>query len=101
MTITAQQIRNYLASHPLRTQSGDFPSLLDALRDTYNEWNSVDSGAIRALFTRLDLILNKLPLKEQDDVIYTVCHLCSQYESEAFSHGILVGMNFMKELDEL
>lgn len=90
-----------LQTHPA-TQQQNYPdnaeSILEVLFDTYNESSGFDNAAIKADFEELYRLMNGKPLKEIDEIIYTVCNLCRDHEKAGFIEGIKVGMSLAKEL---
>ena len=74
-------------------------SILDVLFDAYNESSGFDNVAIKADFEELYRLMNGKPLKEIDEIIYTVCTLCRDHEKAGFIEGIKVGMSLVKELN--
>ena len=91
----------YLEQHPLSLYPGEFSSLLDELHWIYTESNPVENAHIRALFRNIDTILQKIPPKESDEIFSLTSQLCFEYESQAFSHGILAGLHLAKQLYDL
>ena len=58
----------------------------------------MDNEEIKAHFEELYQLMNGKPLKEIDEIIYTVCTLCSDHEKAGFTEGIKVGMNLITEI---
>jgi len=86
----------------LATQQPNYPdnaqSILEVLFDAYNESSGFDNAAIKADFEELYQLMNGKPLKEIDEIIYTVCTLCRDHEKAGFIAGIKVGMSLIMEL---
>ena len=86
----------------LATQQPNYPnnaeSILEVLFDAYNESSGFDNAAIKSDFEELYRRMNGKPLKEIDEIIYTVCTLCRDHEKAGFIEGIKVGMSLAKEL---
>ena len=86
----------------LTTQQPNYPnnaeSILEVLFDAYNESSGFDNAAIKADFEELYQLMNGKPLKEIDEIIYTVCTLCRDHEKAGFIAGIKVGMSLIMEL---
>lgn len=101
MSIHTSQVFEYLDAHPVCCYEGNFASLLEMLHHVYTTSNPVDSEEIHAEFQRLEHILKKLPLADRNAVFRTVSDLCFEYELHAFSHGLVVGMHLMTELNAL
>ena len=74
-------------------------SILEVLFDTYNESSGFDNIATKADFAELYRLMNGKPLKEIDEIIYTVCALCRDHEKVGFIEGVKVGMSLVKELN--
>ena len=73
-------------------------SILEVLFDAYNESSGFDNAAIKADFEELYRLMNGKPLKEIDEIIYTVCTLCRDHEKAGFIQGIKVGICLAQEL---
>jgi len=101
MTIQNSQVFEYLNTHPILSHDGDLASLLELLHQIYIAGNPIDSGKIRACFQNLQQILDRLPIADVDAMFRLVNDICYEYESCAFSHGLLVGMHLMTELNAL
>ena len=76
-------------------------SILEVLFDAYNESSGFDNATIKSDFEELYRIMNDKPLKEIDEIIYTVCTLCRDHEKAGFIEGVKIGMNLEKELNNL
>ena len=73
-------------------------SILEVLFDAYNESSGFDNAVIKADFEELYQCMNGKPLKEIDEIIYTVCTLCRDHEKVGFIEGVKVGMGLALEL---
>ena len=73
-------------------------SILEVLFDAYNESSGFDNAAIKADFEELYRLMNGKPLKEIDEIIYTVCTLCRNHEKAGFMEGVQAGIHLAKEL---
>ena len=73
-------------------------SILEVLFDAYNESSGFNNAAIKADFEELYQLMNGKPLKEIDEIIYTVCTLCRDHEKAGFIEGIRVGYQLSKEI---
>ena len=86
----------------LATQQPNYPdnaeSILDVLFDAYNESSGFDNVAIKSDFEELYRLMSGKPLKESDEIIYTVCTLCRDHEKAGFIEGIKVGVSLAKEV---
>jgi hypothetical protein len=83
----------------LNTQQSTDQNILDLLYDAYNDTTGMDNEAIKADFERFYQLMNGKPLKEVDEIIYTVCTLCRDHEKAGFVEGVKVGMSLAKELN--
>ena len=73
-------------------------NLLDLLYDAYNDTTGMDNAEIKADFEKLYQLMNGKPLKEVDEIIYTVCTLCRDHERAGFIEGVKVGIGLGQEL---
>ena len=83
----------------LTTQQSTNQNILDLLYDAYNDTTGMDNEAIKADFEKLYRLMNGKPLKEVDEIIYTVCTLCRDHEKAGFVEGVKVGMSLAQELN--
>lgn len=74
------------------------PPVLEVLYGCYRELYPSDSEEIRANFTALNDVLDKLTLKECDQVWDLTCMLCADHEREGFLAGLYVGVELAMEL---
>ena len=49
-------------------------------------------------FHELYELMNGMPLREMDQIVYPVCTLCRGHERSGFIHGVKVGMRLAEEL---
>ena len=82
----------------LTTQQPTSQNLLDLLFDAYNDTTGLDNEAIKSDFEELYQLMNGKPLKEVDEIIYTVCTLCRDHEKAGFVEGVKVGIGLGQEL---
>ena len=75
-------------------------SVLEVLFDAYNESSGFDNIATKADFAELYRLMNGKPLKEIDEIIYTVCALCRDHEKVGFIEGIKVGFSLFCEANK-
>lgn len=85
----------------LTTQQSTNQNLLDLLFDAYNDTTGMDNAAIKADFEELYQLMNGKPLKEVDEIIYTVCTLCRGHERAGFIEGVKVGISLTNGLNTL
>ena len=74
-------------------------SVLEMLYGYYREWNIPEPEQVKACFAQLESILGKLPLREEDEVWYRVCDLCTEYQKMAFVDGVAIGVKLAAELE--
>lgn len=72
--------------------------ILDMIYETYREFNRLDDAQTKAGFKELYRLLDDLPLREQDPVIYAVCDLCHAHQRTGFTEGIKIGIRLGEEL---
>lgn len=91
-------MKKYLAA--LQEIPGDdADTVLGMLCSAYYEMNcKEDSEEIKQAFDELYQAMTGKPLKEIDEVIYSVCTLCRDHEKAGFEEGVKVGMSLAKEL---
>lgn len=76
---------------------GDGDSVLALLYEAYNEVNTMDDTKIKADFHQLYELMNGMPLRDMDKIIYPVCTLCRDHERSGFTHGIQIGIRLAIE----
>ena len=81
-----------LSKHLVENMDMDPEVLSELLYNLYRELNPLDSEKIRAVYQDLDKELERLPLREADEIWYQICGLCSEHERDAFLYGIRVGI---------
>lgn len=81
-----------------RADMGESMWVLDMLYDSYREQHPVNTVEIGGKFVSLADILNKLPLKEHDQVWDLTCDLCMEHEKSGFLEGIRMGTSLCMEL---
>lgn len=101
MSIHINEVLDYLDAHPIRYYNGRIQSLMEMLYDVYAEYNCVESQEIQELLQAYDHLLEALPRSIKDELWTLSCNLCREHEVVAFSHGIVVGMHLMTELNSL
>ena len=91
-----QKLRSYLTEQRL---SDDSPqSILNMLYEAYNEINLMDDDKVKQDFHELYELMNGMPLREMDQIVYPVCTLCRDHERSGFIHGVQVGIRRAEEL---
>ena len=95
-------IINILEKHISNHQPnyGDGDSVLTLLYEAYIECNRLDDAHVRADFEELYRLMNGMPLKDMDNILYPVCKLCRDHEKSGFIEGIKIGVRLRQELIE-
>ena len=91
-----EKLKQHIADNP--PDFGDANSVLGLLYECYNENHPYDNEEIKADFNTRYQVMNGMPLREMDKVIYPVCKLCRDHEQAGFIEGIKVGMRLEQEL---
>ena len=68
------------------------------LYDYYNQCNRMDTAAIKAGFEELYNQMTGMPLRDMDDIIYTICTLCREHEKSGFVASVRVGVRLAEEM---
>lgn len=89
-------LKKHISDH--QPNYGDGDSVLTLLYEAYSECNRIDDPQIKADFERLYQLMNGMPLKDVDRIIYPVCTLCRNHEKSGFIEGIKIGMRLFCEL---
>ena len=88
-----EKLRSYLTEQNLPDESPQ--SILNLLYEAYNEINLMDDDKVKQDFHEL---MNGMPLREMDQIVYPVCTLCGDHERSGFIHGVQVGIRLAQEL---
>ena len=91
-----EKLRDYLTEQKLPDESSQ--SILNMLYEAYNEINLMDDDKVKQDFHELYELMNGMPLREMDQIVYPVCTLCRDHERSGFIHGVKVGMRLAEEL---
>ena len=86
----------HIQSQPLKL--GDAESVLDLLYESYIDLQGYDNEQIKSDFNELYSLMNGMPIREMDKIIYPICTLCSDHERSGFIHGVKVGLHLSREL---
>ena len=98
MSIHISEVLDYLDTHPICCHKGTVTSLMEMLYDVYVMHNTIDSEEIQ---NKLQEVLILLPQNQHEPFLTSLCDICAGYELLAFSHGIVVGMHLMSEINTL
>ena len=93
-----QTLKNEVNSHA--PNFGDRESVLTLLYESYAECNIMDDGTIKEDFDELYRLMNGMPLREMDKIIYPVCTLCRDHQRSGFVDGVKVGMLLAEEVQK-
>lgn len=91
----AELLRDYVAQNP--PACGDAQAVVDKIYWAYMESNRMDGERINRLYEDLRARIN-LPLREYDEVLYTISDLNIEYGRHAFLEGLKVGLVLLHEL---
>ena len=89
-------MRSYLTEQKLSDESPQ--SILAMLYEAYNEINLMDDDKVKQDFHELYELMNGMPLREMDQIVYPVCPLCRDHERDRFIHGVQVGIRLAEDL---
>lgn len=71
---------------------------LNLLHRLYADLELRDNREIKSRLEQLNNILEKLPLREYDEVFYLMVALCDEHEKRGFLGGVRIGAKLMQEL---
>ena len=78
----------------------DADSVLGFLCNAYYDQNcNSDSEETKQAFEELYEAMNGKTLREKDEVIYAVCHLCRSHQQTGFVDGVKLGLYLSQELN--
>ena len=93
-----EKLRSHLTEQKLPDES--HLSILNMLYEAYNEINLMDDDKVKQDFHDLYELMNGMPLREMDKIIYPVCTLCRDHQRSGFVEGVRVGVKLKQELEE-
>lgn len=91
-------LNEHIQAYPLKL--GNAESILALLYESYIDLQGYDNEQIKADFNELYSLMNGMPIREMDKIIYPVCTLCRDHERSGFIHGVRVGFHLSQELFE-
>ena len=91
-------LNQYVSENP--PNFGDGESVLTLLYEAYSECNRLDDAQIKADIEELYRLMNGIPLREMDKIVYPVCTLCRGHEKAGFVEGVKVGIKLKEELSK-
>lgn len=92
-------LKSYIASRP--PDLGDEDSILGLLYEAHSESNAMYDDEIKADFHALYEVMNGMPLREMDQIVYPVCTLCRSHQKSGFIEGVRIGFQLYAELMQL
>ena len=79
----------------------DADTVLGMLCSTYYELNcNADTDDVKQAFDELYQAMTGKTLKENDEVIYATCRLCSLHQQTGFIDGLKLGLRIAQELNQ-
>ena len=91
-----ETLKRHIAEHP--PNYGDGESVLTMLYEAYNEINLMDDDKVKQDFHELYELMNGMPLREMDQIVYPVCKLCRDHEKAGFIEGVRIGVLLAQEV---
>lgn len=98
--MTIEPYIQILKAHAAAQEPGseDGESILTLLYEAYSDTHRLDDAQIKADFNELYRLMNDMPLREMDQIIYPVCTLCRDHERAGFIEGVRVGIHLAQEI---
>lgn len=93
-----EALNKYIQEHPVDAGAIPAETVIDTLFVCFCLENEVRIPAVSAAFEKLDTILDKLSLEDNDKLFLLTCDISEQYRREAFRTGLLAGFHLYKEL---
>lgn len=75
-------------------------TVIDVLFACFCLENEVRIPAVSAAFEKMDAVLKKLSLEDNDKLFLLACQISEEYRREAFHAGLLAGFRLREELDD-
>lgn len=91
-------LSEHIQSNPMKL--GEAETILALLYESYIDLQGYDNEQIKADFNELYSLMNGMPIREMDKIVYPVCTLCRDHERSGFIHGVKVGIYLSQELSE-
>ena len=91
-------LKTHIESDP--PSFGDGDSVLSMLYEAFSEANPMDDGRLKQDFKDLYQLMNGMPLREMDKIVYPVCTLCRDHQRSGFVEGVRIGVKLKQELEE-
>ena len=93
-----EKLKTYLQDIPSCRENGS--SILELLCYYYTEENLIETTMIRARFQKMDAILSKLSIQDNDAIFGLTVEICSKYIEQAFLTGARTGAQLILELQQ-
>ncbi len=93
-----EELKQWVVDNP--PNFGNVDSILGLLYECFNKNNPYDNEQIKADINELYQLMNGMPLREMDQIIYPVCKLCRDYEQSCFAKGSKIAARLRTELTE-
>ena len=93
-----ENFKHYFRQNPMQSNCCEMKTLLGMLSCCYCQRKGSDSMEVQKEFHRLDTLLEKLSIQEQDQLMDITCTLCGDHQREAFADGVLTGFRLFTEL---
>lgn len=84
-------LRNHVSENP-PYYGDDAESILEMMFCQYEDYNPIDTPAIKDAYHQLYGHLDSLNLPDCDTIIDTACTLCYEYQKAGFVEGVKVGV---------
>lgn len=91
-----EKLKDHLKLFP--KDGDDFNDVLDLLCYYFTSEHSVDTAVIRAKYSELGNVLEKLSLEDNNTLFTTTAFLCDAHSTQSFKEGVRVGAELMLEL---
>lgn len=91
-----QTLHAYVSSHEPNFGNGE--SVLTLLYEAYSQCNKMDNGTIKEDFNDLHRLMNGMPHRDMDKIIYPVCMLCRDHQRSGFADSVKVSMRLAAEI---
>ena len=101
MSIQIKEIFDFLDEHPLSRHQDGFESFMELLYDAYTQQNPIVTESTYKRLREIKTLLCELPPNTVERVNTLLYDFNLEQEILAFSHGIVVGMHLMTEINAL
>lgn len=94
-----ETLKTHIEQHPPNYGNGE--SILAMLYECHNENSPYDNEQIKTDFNEPYQLMNGMPVREMDKIIYPACTLCRDHEKAGFVEGGKAGIHLIQEIFEL